>query len=305
MKRHIALFSFLFLFGCAKQDESAQSKQHGHTIEIKAKNITDRPLYAVCFAYMKQKHAPRWQWHKTPVATLEPNTITPITVGHIAKKAYYNSTYGVLGLFKTKQEADNSIYELTPDENKLDLDKLHKLENKTIVIGLEKYGIIGDIFDYSFFPDDMNIPDVPELDFKVENHTGKTIHVCAFIYQKKENMPVWRYDKSPVVQIEPNQEATIDVDTLTNPYDRKYMRGYLAVFDEGEEQLAHNATFQLLKAEQKLNIGLLAALRDRKVVLKNQKYGILGNLIDFTVKQPRKIAFSKHENIRNQPRYRS
>ena len=29
----------------------------------------------------------------------------------------------------------------------------------------------------------------------------------------------------------------------------------------------------------------------------------MGDIIDFTIKEPRKIAFSRHENIKTQPRY--
>ena len=96
-----------------------------------------------------------------------------------------SGVYGTLGVFTSQTEAQNATYELTSDENKIDLDKVHKLGNQTIVLGVEKYGVVGDIFDYDFFPDDMHIPDIPELDFEVENHTGKPLYATAFIYQKK------------------------------------------------------------------------------------------------------------------------
>ena len=294
----------LFVTGC-KQPLSSLQKKPNYDLSIKVKNITKRTLYAASFTYMKQEHVPRWRWHKTKVHTLTPGTETIIPIARFNQKKLMKSAYGVLGVFTDKPAAEKSIYELLPDENKIDLDKVHKLQDQTVVLGIEKYGVVGDIFDYSFFPDELHIPDIPELDFKVENQTGKTIFATAFIYQKKENMPIWRYDKSPVVRIENGQTALIDVDTLTNPYDRKYMRGYLAVFDNDEEDDAYQSTFQLLKTHQKVNVGLLAALRDRKVILKHQKYGILGDVIDFTIKAPRKIAFSKHENIKTQPRYSS
>lgn len=294
----------LLLAGCQSgiQEQAAKKKKSGE-LSLTVKNITKQTLFATCFAYLKKDNAPRWRWHKTPIHELQPDQTAHIPIATIAHPTNYADSYGTLGVFASRQQAEQAIYELTPDENKVDLDKLHILQDKTIVLGIEKYGVVGDIFDYSFFPTDFEIPEVPELDFNVENETGKPLYVTAFIYQKKENMPIWRYDKSPVVRIEHGHTEMVDVDTLTNPYDRKYMRGFLAVFDESEKQDAYQATFQLLQAHQKINLGLLAALRDRKVVLKSQKYGILGDIIDFVVKEPRKIAYSKAENVRHQPTY--
>lgn len=301
--QYLLLLPLLMLTACKQEQSAEPAPIKTFDLTIKVKNITNRTLFATCFAYMKKNNYPRWRWHKTKVRPLLPQEETIIPITQLTRKDDFHNVYGTLGVFLSQPEAEAAIYELTPDENKVDLDKLHKLTNQTIVLGIEKYGVVGDIFDYSFFPDDMNIPEVPELDFVVENKSGKTIYATAFIYQKKEVQPIWRYDKTPVVRIASGQSKLVDVDTLTDPYDRKYMRGFLAIFDESEQEDANHSTFQLLKEHQKVNLGLLAALRDRKVIIKNQKYGILGDIIDFTVHEPRKIAFSRHDNIKNQPRY--
>lgn len=294
----------LFVVGCkVEQHAEPAKKRTSGELSLTLKNITKKTLYTTCFAYLKKDTAPRWRWHKSTVYELPPQQIVHIPIGYIKNPADFADSYGTLGVFNTRGEAERSVYELTPDNNKVDLDKLHVLQDQVVVLGIEKYGVVGDIFDYSFFPKDFEIPEVPELDFTVENATGKPLYVTAFIYQKKESMPIWRYDKSPVVRVENGQEALVDVDTLTNPYDRKYMRGFLAVFDESEKSDAFHSTFQLLQSHQKINIGLLAALRDRKVVLKSQKYGILGDIIDFVVKEPRKIAYSREKNVKYQPKY--
>ncbi len=301
----ISLFAALFATtGCVHEQKEANRLQAPYAMTIKIRNITKKTLYATCFAYMKKEHAPRWCWNKTNVYELIPNKEVTILLDTFKNRNSIPDAYGVLGVFTTHEEAEDAIYELMPDDNKIDLDRLQKLQDKTIVLGIEKYGVVGDIFDYSFIPDHANMHQVPELDFSVENKTGKALYATAFIYQKKDDMPIWRYDKSPVIKIEADQIGMIDVDTITNPYDRKYTRGYLAIFDETEKADAYNSTYQLLKKHQIINLGLLSGLRERKIILKHQKYGILGDVIDFVTKEPNKISISKRENIKYQPRYK-
>jgi len=299
----ISLFiSLLCSSGCVLQKESsAESKEA--TLSISIRNITKRTLFTACFAYMKKEASPRWRWNKSNVYELTPNKEVTIPLETFKSKTRIPNAYGVLGVFSTYEEAENAIYELIPDENKVDIDLINKLQNKTIVLGIEKYGVVGDIYDYGFIPNTETMHEVPELDFAVENKTGKPLYVTAFIYQKKDDMPTWRYDKSPIIRIEADHSGIIDVDTITNTYDRKYTRGYLAVFDESEKKDAYDCTYQLLKDHQIINLGLLSALQNRKIILKSQKYGIMGDVIDFIAKEPHKVAHSKRENIKHQPRY--
>ncbi len=297
-----AFICLLFSTGCI-HDRTTPKEAKEATLSITVRNITKRTLFTACFAYMKKESAPRWRWNKSNIYELTPNKEVTIVLDTFKSAARIPNAYGVLGVFTNYEDAENAIYELLPDENKVDIDLINKLQNKTIVLGIEKYGVVGDIYDYSFIPNTGTIHEVPELDFLVENKTGKALYVTAFIYQKKDDMPTWRYDKSPVIRVEANQSGLIDVDTLTNTYDRKYTRGYLAVFDETEKKDAYDCTYQLLKDHQIVNLGLLSALQNRKVILKSQKYGILGDIIDFVAKEPHKISHSKRENIKHQPRY--
>jgi hypothetical protein len=293
----------LFLTGCVKDTTTPKNNPQEYSLRVKIRNITKTTLYATCFAYIKKDKSPRWRWNKSGIYELIPTKEVSILIDSYRSQAAIPDAYGVLGVFTSYEEAQNAIYELTPDENKVDLDRLQKIQDKTIVLGIEKYGVVGDIFDYSFIPDNATYQEVPELDFTVENKTNKPLYVTAFIYQKKDDMPIWHYDKSEIIKINPNSESLIDVDTIVNPYDRKYTRGYLAVFDETEKQEAYDSTFQLLKDHQMINVGILSELQDRKIILKNQKYGILGDVIDFVSKEPRKISNLKSENIKYQPRY--
>jgi hypothetical protein len=292
----------IFLTGCVKDSPTPQAPTE-YALRVKIRNITKKPLYTACFAYIKKDKSPRWRWHKSAVHELIPTKEVSILIDTYKSATEVPDAYGILGVFTSYEEARDAIYELLPDGNKVDLDRLQKIQDKTIVLGIEKYGVVGDIFDYSFIPDNNTHHEVPELDFSVENKTNKLLYVTAFIYQKKDDMPIWRYDKSEIITIAPNAEGTIDVDTIVNPYDRKYTRCYLAVFDETEKQEAYDATFQLLKEHQMINLGILSELQERKIILKNQKYGILGDVIDFVSKEPRKISNLKSENIKYQPRY--
>lgn len=282
------LFTLIFLSnGCSKKNNAKRSNSH-EPLTVKVKNITPRTLYTTCFAHMKKQFGSRWRWHKTKVYKLKPHIDVVIPIGNVANKYDRSGVYGALGIFTDESAAHDAIYELLPDQHKLDLDQIEKLKDQTVLIGVEKYGITGDIFDYDFVGENEVINAEQELDFVVENKTGRNIYATAFAYQVKEDMPTWRYDKTPIVFIKNGESAVIDIDTLSDQYDRRFMRGYLAVFDEGEEHEAHNATYQLLKPYQKVKLGRLSALQERKIILTDQKYGILGDMINFTIKEPSK-----------------
>jgi len=296
------MLAVLLSTGCAIK-ESAKVESTEKILSIKVRNITPRTLYASCFTFMRKEESPRWRWYKTQVYELVPSKDIVMALGSFKSRRSIPDAYGVLGLFTEYEKAENAIYELLPDENKIDLDRVNKLADKTVVIGLEKYGIAGDIFEYSMIPDNSPIKDTAPLDFTVENQTGKPVYVTAFIYEKKEDMPIWQYNKSPIVRIETGELGAVKVDAVLNTYDRRYTRGYLGVFEESERQEAFDCTFPLLKDHQRIDVGVLAALKNGNIVLKKQKYGIMGDVVDFVPKDTRKIALTKSENIRYQPRY--
>mgnify|MGYP000574612956 CR=1 FL=1 len=104
-------------------------------------------------------------------------------------------------------------------------------------------------------------------------------------------MSVWHYEKSPVIKIDADQTGIIDVGTIVTMRDRSYVRGYLAIFPEEQELMAHNATYELLSSTNKLNLGELARLAHKKIVLEVQNYGILQDYFDYVIKPVKNINF--------------
>jgi hypothetical protein len=61
------------------------------------------------------------------------------------------------------------------DAKKLDLDLLYKIGDNAVVIEVEKYGVEEQVFDYHLTSKQIEqLGYQPELDFFVENKTGKT-----------------------------------------------------------------------------------------------------------------------------------
>lgn len=58
----------------------------------------------------------------------------------------------------------------------------------------------------------------------------------------------------------------------------------MRIFKEDEKKMAEDTNFEFLKLSQKMRLGLLVALKDKKVVLSIEKYRINGNFIDFVTK---------------------
>ncbi len=301
MKKQVVAFSIFLLLGfltsgCAKQKRSSINNQE-HELSITIKNITQANIFVTCFAYIKKDNSPRWRWDKSPIYEMKSKSTITIPIATLKRKKDLEDVYGALGVFNEEKDADDAIYELLPDENKVDLDRIYNIKDKTVLLGVENYGRLhAGRIDYEFagnLEEEANILHAEELDFYVENNMHRPVYVAGFIYQKKEDMPVWQFDKTPVIRIEPDEVGKIDVDTLTVDYDRKYMRAYLGVFRENEQVEAENSTYQLLKPYQKVNLGRIAELKDKKVSLKIEQYGILGNMIDFSIKKPRRIKFGK------------
>jgi hypothetical protein len=106
-------------------------------------------------------------------------------------------------------------------------------------------------------------------------------------------MTVWRFDKTPVIKIKPNQTELIDVDTIIEPRDRIYIRGYLAIFDEDEKDMADKSIYELTSQQQKLDVGKLIDLKNKKISIYTQRYGIAGNLVDYVIKPTQKPDIKK------------
>ena len=70
-----------------------------------------------------------------------------------------------------------------------------------------------------------------ELDFEVENKTGKTIYAVCFSYIKENDFARWHWDKSAIHKIPPEKTIVINVDTIPDKVDRENVFGYLDIFN--------------------------------------------------------------------------
>ncbi len=299
----------------AKATEQKALLQPDASLDFEVENKTGKTLYVTCFAYMKKRPFSRWRWDKSEIYKIEDNAITTIAMHPIEDEQDRINTFGYLALFDNNKDAEEAIYELLPDSNKIELDLLIHLKGKKVVLEIEKYGMVGEFFDYDFVRKDQNgTKYTPEVDFVVENNTGKTIHVTCFTFQKKakgtwlaektkaawtaldesrDDMSVWRFDKTPLITLKPGESGVIDVDTIVEQRDRKDVTGFLGIFDEDERTQAEQSVFELLEQQNKLSLGRLVSLKGKKVIIEVEKYGTIGNLIDFTTKPVSRIEFDK------------
>ncbi len=268
-------------------------------LDFYIQNTTGKTIYAVCFAYIQKQPFHRWRWDKTNIYKINNNQTVQIDVDYIKDEAYRKNVYGYLAIFDTKEKAENAIYELLEEKDKIALDKLYKLKNQKILIGVEKYGFKGEQLAHDIVPFEDSEMKFPELDFVVENKTGKTVLIACFVYQRKDDAHIWRFDKTPIIKLKPNDYGLIDVDSIREKYVRVYLQGYLAVFNEDQLQEAKESTFELLAPENKIPLGRMAALKNKKVVLEVEQYGTVGTKIDYTIHPLRRIDFKKALNLEN------
>jgi hypothetical protein len=289
--------------------DASYSSTNPDELDFDVENNTGKTLYVTCFTWIHRRDFGHWHWEKSNIYTLEPGATTTIDIKTVPMKEDRDKVYGYLGVFGNHQEASDAIIELTHEKHLLDLDVLMKLKGKKVTIDVERYGRKKgkdyEFFEYDFVNKDGKEQELPTLDFAVENNTGKTVLVTCFVYQKKakgswiasteakDDMTVWRFDKTPIIKLLPHQIGIIDVDPITTGRDRIYIRGYLAVFDEDEEEKALNATFELLPSKYKLTLGELARLKNQKVVLEVDEYGMQPEIIEYVPKPMSHIDFTK------------
>jgi hypothetical protein len=289
-------------------------------LDFEVENQTGKTVYITCFSFIKKRPFSRWRWDKSPIYKIEDNKTVIVALPTIPDEEDRNNTYGYLGVFESQKEAIDSTFELLNDNQKIDLDIIAQLHNKKVTLQIEKYGLAGEFYDFDFKKIDekaakkKEIKKIPKLDFYVENKTGKTIFVTCFVYEKKakgtwlakktteswntneetrDDMTVWRFDKTSVIKIKPNETGLIDVDTIIEPRDRIYVRGYLAIFDEDEKEKADKAIYELTEQHRKLDIGKLIDLKNKKITIYTERYGITGNLIDYVIKPTQKPDIKK------------
>lgn len=285
---------------------SAESKvspeQDQKTLDFLVENTTGKTIYTTCFVYLRKDVYTSWRWTKSATYVINDNKTVTIKIPQVAEDTDRESTFGYLGIFDTKQAADDATYELTADKNKLDLDVLAKLKGKKVTLLTEKYGFKKPFIDFDFVDlQKKKQKKASELDFLVENNTNKTIYVCAFCYMKKakgtwiaavegkDDMSNWRYDKTPILQLKHGETGYIDIDTIETNRDRENVIGFLSVFDEDEKDIAEKATYELLAPQNKIQLGRLKEIANQKIILEVEQYGIQGDLIDYAIKPTKKI----------------
>lgn len=276
-----------------KSNTVGDDKTQISPLSFPVKNDTGQVLYVTCFSYLQRHPYSAWRWDKSPICKIAPGEQCLMEIDPVHSKDVEKSIYGYLAIFDTLDDAKQSTYQLLDDTRKLDLDLIQKIGDKTVVLEVERYGVQEQVFDYRLSNDQIQeLGFQPELDFFVENKTGKTVHVTCFVYEQQQDSvdsAVWKYSKTPIQTLEAGEIGVIDVASIRDKYESRYMRGALGVFDASEEQAAHNATFQLIPEKKKVKLDRLSALRGKKIVLTIEKYGSSGNFIDYVIKtKPRR-----------------
>ena len=291
------------------QEESCQEKTtpkpSDQKLAYEVENTTGKTVYVTGFAYLHRRPLSVWRWSKSPVYEIQDDQTVTITHAPIQDPVDRANVFGYLAVFTTKQAAEDATIQITPESNILDLDLLHELKNKKVVIEIERYGFKGPFLDYDFLKKDKETKKAPELTFFIQNNTGKTIYVPCFAYEKKakgtwiaaleekDDMSTWRFDKVGVYQIEPNNAVYVNIDNIVSGRDRSVIWGYLGIFDEDEEQLALDSTFELLESKRKVPLGLLEKLRNKTIAIEIEKYGTAQDIVDFTIKPIKRINFTQ------------
>lgn len=289
--------------------DASYSSANPNELDFDVENQTGKTVYVTSFVWIHRRDFGHWHWEKSNVYTLEPDATTTIDIKTVPMQEDRDKVFGYLAVFNNRKDAEDATIELTHEKHLLDLDLLMKLKGKKVILNVERYGRKKgkdyEFFEYDFVDKKNKEATLPELDFAVENNTGKTVLVTCFVYQKKakgswiasleakDDMTVWRFDKTPIIKLLPHQIGIIDVDPIATNRDREYVRGYLAVFDEDEEEKALNATFEVLPSKYKLTLGELARLKNRKVVLEVDEYGMQPKIIEYVPKPMSHIDFTK------------
>ncbi|KKP24717.1 MAG: hypothetical protein SZ59_C0001G0035 [candidate division TM6 bacterium GW2011_GWF2_28_16] len=272
--------------GISKIQKQAQENR---ILEINIQNITGKAIYVACFSYIKRHtKADRWRWDKSKIYMLNANESTTIKLDTIVNKENRENIYGYLAVFDKEKDAINSTYELLEETKKLDLDRIYLLKNKTVKIGIEKYGFKGNLLSTKITEKIISgkikpSKPIPELDFYIKNRTGKKIYIAGFIYQKQIDTDVWYYDKTDIYEINDKETILMDIDTINDKYNRVFARGFLGVFNENQKEEAEKSTYETLPTNNKLALGTIAPLKGRVVVVQVEKYGMIDNFLEFAI----------------------
>ncbi len=270
-------------------------------LTVRCSNKSNKPLIFCCFYYTKLRQNAYWRWMKSPIYFLENNDECTIPIFAMDDLLVKQEIMGYLGVFHNKEEAEAATFESLREEQKIDLDYLLELRNSSIEIIINRYGFKKEQIDYRRKADKQEHVVQPELDFMIENKTGKPLLACCFVYQKnsdQDNLMPWRYHKTKIQKIMPHESMLVDIDTIKDLYDWIYMRGFLALFEADQVVAAEEATYELLKPEQKINLGRLADVLGKKILISVEKYGSAKKIFEFQQVEASRIDFKQFDKRR-------
>ncbi len=273
-------------------------------LNFEVENLTGKKIYVTCFTHIRRVVLGRWHWIKSSIYPIDIGKNTIINIPRITYEDDRKNIYGVLGVFSTQKEADDSIYELLDDAEKIDLDILDHLKGKKVTLNSAHYGFKKPFLEFELIEKNKIQKKKPEVDFYVHNNTNKTILICGFSYSKKaqkslisatekDDLESWRFNKTKILTLNPDDYGEIDIETITSDYDRQHTTGYIAIFKKSEEKLAQESTFELLEQRRIINIGNLHKFHHGIVEIDIKKYGILEDSIEFTTKPIKKNDMTK------------
>jgi hypothetical protein len=120
----------------------------------------------------------------------------------------------------------------------------------------------------------------------------KTKESWSSLDESRDDMSVWRFDKTPIITLKDGESGIIDVDTIIEKRDREYVRGYLAIFDEEERNNAEKSVYELLEYKKRIDVGPLKNLHQKKIEIRIEQYGAFGDFLDYVIKPVKKIDFA-------------
>lgn len=258
-------------------------------IILNVKNSSGKTLYITCFAHMQKRALLSiWRITKSDILTLENGASGKIKIECPLAQEVIKNIYGYLGVFDTIKEAQDSTFELMDDRKKLDLDLLYKIGNNVIDLKIDKISSEKQIVEYEFTK--KGAPESRKnwqnLDFYVQNQSGKPLLIVAFMYKQEEGMikdSVWDYKKTAPFKLMPNETTLVDLESIKSKEDAMYVRGVLAIFDQDQEEKAKKITYSMLDFKRVVELDRLHNIAGKKIVLKVQKYGLKGLIPDYTV----------------------
>lgn len=256
-------------------DQKITQSSVSSTIKFHVKNELGRKAFIVPFAYVKRFLTDTWHWVNLSTLELENGAVGLVDVGVLADEDGADTVFGAFRLCNTREEALNATYELSEDFQRIDVGLFSNLKNKTAVLRATKYGVEGERLSYEVSPSQWK-KELPPLDFRVLNTHNAPVFVSAFFYGKGQDcdsvLP-WRFSKGSVCALKPGESAVLKMERIKDPYDWNNVKGYLAVFHENEGRKAENATYELLKPEEKIALGPLSQLIGKQVALTSRLYG--------------------------------